>query len=225
MSARRTPGSRHEPRRRVVDRHRRDLANVNRQLALVSQNVANASTPGLCARDRHADSVDRRRRRAGRAHAARRSGDRHRAAGRAVRPERHRRRRCRRGRAHCRRSTRCRARRARGSDLASLLGKLQDQFSTLLNDPSQPDAAERRWSPPPAPWRRSINALSAAYTAQRQTAQNAIVAEVATLNATLAHHRRAAAADHRRCKAPAEHRRSGEPARRRVGDAVADCST
>jgi flagellar hook-associated protein 1 len=71
-----------------------------------------------------------------------------------------------------------------GQDLASLLGQLQSQFSTLLNDPADPTqqiqvvATATRLA-------QGINALSNAYTTQRQAAQNNIVAEVTTLNSTL----------------------------------------
>ena len=72
-----------------------------------------------------------------------------------------------------------------GQDLASLLGQLGNQMSTLLNDPANPTqqsavvAAAGTLS-------AHINALSTAYTAQRQAAQNAIVTEVATVNTSLA---------------------------------------
>ncbi len=72
-----------------------------------------------------------------------------------------------------------------GGDIASLLGKLQDQFSTLLNDPGSAAAAE-----PGRVGRHNAGAghqrLSDAYTAQRQAAQDNIVTELATLNTTLA---------------------------------------
>lgn len=71
-----------------------------------------------------------------------------------------------------------------GSDLPSLLGKLQDAFSTLAGGPdSQPQqgavigAAQTLAS--------GINTLSNAYVTQRQAAQNSIASEVGTLNTTL----------------------------------------
>lgn len=71
-----------------------------------------------------------------------------------------------------------------GQDIASLLGKLQDQFSTLLNDPSSAPQQGQVVSAA-ATLAQSINTLSATYTTQRQAAENNIVSEVATLNATL----------------------------------------
>jgi flagellar hook-associated protein 1 len=71
-----------------------------------------------------------------------------------------------------------------GQDIASLLGKVQDAFSTLLNDPSN---ATQQVSVAAAAGTlaRAINTLSEAYTTQRQNAQDAIVAGVGTLNTTL----------------------------------------
>lgn len=71
-----------------------------------------------------------------------------------------------------------------GGDIASLLGDLQDQFSTLLNDPDNQTQQSAVVSSA-ATLAQTINALSNAYTAQRQTAENNIVSEVATMNATL----------------------------------------
>jgi flagellar hook-associated protein 1 len=71
-----------------------------------------------------------------------------------------------------------------GGDIASQLGALQDSFSTLLNSPgdqTQQDAVVSS----AATLATTINGLSNAYTTQRQTAQNAIVSEVGTINATL----------------------------------------
>ena len=71
-----------------------------------------------------------------------------------------------------------------GTDIASLLGKLQDQFSTLLNDPaSAPQQSQVVWAA--TTLAQGINTLSDAYVTQRQTAQDNIVTEVATLNTTL----------------------------------------
>jgi len=72
-----------------------------------------------------------------------------------------------------------------GGDLASLLGNLQDQFSTLLNDPSN-QAQQSSVVSAASALSNGINALSNAYTAQRQTVQEGIVSGVATLNTTLA---------------------------------------
>jgi flagellar hook-associated protein 1 len=72
-----------------------------------------------------------------------------------------------------------------GSDLGSLLGNLQNGFSTLLSNPgSQPQqtaviAAATTLA-------QGINSLSSAYAAQRQAAQDSIGSTLDTLNATLA---------------------------------------
>jgi flagellar hook-associated protein 1 len=71
-----------------------------------------------------------------------------------------------------------------GGDIGSLLGNLQNQFSTLLNDPSNPTQQSQVVSTATA-LTQGINALSNTYTAQRQTAQNSIVSEVGTLNSAL----------------------------------------
>ncbi len=71
-----------------------------------------------------------------------------------------------------------------GGDIASLIGNLQDQFSTLLNGPDNQTQQSQVVSAA-TNVAQGINALSAAYTSQRQTAQDSIVAEVTTLNATL----------------------------------------
>jgi flagellar hook-associated protein 1 FlgK len=71
-----------------------------------------------------------------------------------------------------------------GDDIPSLLGKLQDQFSTLLNDPaSAPQQSQVVWAA--TTLAQGINTLSDAYTTQRQTAQDNIGTELATLNTTL----------------------------------------
>lgn len=71
-----------------------------------------------------------------------------------------------------------------GTDLASVLGNLQDQFSTLLNDPSN-QAQQNQVVSAATTLTQNINALSNGYVTQRQTAQDNIVSEVATLNSTL----------------------------------------
>jgi flagellar hook-associated protein 1 FlgK len=71
-----------------------------------------------------------------------------------------------------------------GSDLGSLLGNLQDQFSTLLNDPANPTQQSAVVSSA-ATLAQGINALSNGYTTQRQTAENSIVAEVGAVNSAL----------------------------------------
>jgi flagellar hook-associated protein 1 FlgK len=71
-----------------------------------------------------------------------------------------------------------------GTDLGSLLGTVQNSFSALLNDPaSQPqqqavvDAAQSLT--------QQINTLSNAYQQTAQTAQNSLVSEVSQLNTVL----------------------------------------
>jgi flagellar hook-associated protein 1 FlgK len=71
-----------------------------------------------------------------------------------------------------------------GGDIASQLGHLQDQFSTLLNDPSSQTQQEAVVSSANT-LAHTINSLSNAYTTQRQTAENSIVSEVGTINAAL----------------------------------------
>jgi flagellar hook-associated protein 1 FlgK len=70
------------------------------------------------------------------------------------------------------------------SDIASLLANLQNQFSTLLNDPSG-QAQQSQVVTSATTLTQNINDLSSAYGAQRQTAQDNIVSEVNTLNTTL----------------------------------------
>lgn len=70
-------------------------------------------------------------------------------------------------------------------DIASLLGKLTDAFSTLLNDPSNATQQSAVVSTA-STLTGQINTLSNAYQQARQGAQNSIVADVATLNTTLA---------------------------------------
>lgn len=72
-----------------------------------------------------------------------------------------------------------------GNDLASLLGKLRDGFSALSGDPSNPTQQAAVVADAEA-LARQVNALSAAYTDGRNTAQAAIVAGVDTLNTSLA---------------------------------------
>ena len=71
-----------------------------------------------------------------------------------------------------------------GGDLSSLLGDLRGQFSTLMNNPDNQTQRQRAVTAAVA-LARGINTLSGAYTAQRQAAQDDIVASVDTLNATL----------------------------------------
>ena len=72
-----------------------------------------------------------------------------------------------------------------GSDIGSLLGNLQDSFSTLLTDPSNQTEQSAVVSSATT-LAQGINTLSAAYSSQRQAAQNDLGSAVNTLNATLA---------------------------------------
>ncbi|HSU06518.1 MAG TPA: flagellar hook-associated protein FlgK [Acetobacteraceae bacterium] len=71
-----------------------------------------------------------------------------------------------------------------GNDLASLLGNLQNQFSTLLNDPGNA-TQQTQVVATAASLAQGINTLSDTYTSQRQAAQDATVSEVAQINKTL----------------------------------------
>ena len=72
-----------------------------------------------------------------------------------------------------------------GSDLGSLLGNLQNSFSTLLNDPSS-QTQQNAVVSSATTLAQGINTLCAAYTAQRQAAQNNLGVEVNSLNSSLA---------------------------------------
>jgi flagellar hook-associated protein 1 len=72
-----------------------------------------------------------------------------------------------------------------GNDLGSLLGNLQNGFSTLLTDPSSQTQQSAVVSSATT-LAKGINALSATYSAQRQAAQDNIGSGLTTLNATLA---------------------------------------
>jgi flagellar hook-associated protein 1 len=72
-----------------------------------------------------------------------------------------------------------------GTDLGSLLGQVQDAFSTLLGDPSSAPQQSAVISAA-SNLTNSINALSNAYTQQRQAAQNDIVSSVSNMNTDLA---------------------------------------
>jgi flagellar hook-associated protein 1 FlgK len=71
-----------------------------------------------------------------------------------------------------------------GGDIASLLGKMQDQFSILLNNPdSQPQQTQTVSTA--TTLTQAVNSLSASYTAQRQAAQDDIVTQLQTVNTAL----------------------------------------
>jgi flagellar hook-associated protein 1 FlgK len=71
-----------------------------------------------------------------------------------------------------------------GTDLASLLGKLQNQFSTLLESPDSPTQQQEVVSAAQT-LASSINTMSATYGDQRQNAEDNIVSEVTSINSAL----------------------------------------
>ena len=71
-----------------------------------------------------------------------------------------------------------------GGDLGSLLGNLGDSFSTLLTAPSN-QTQQSAVVASATTLAQGINTLSAAYTQQRQAAQNGIGSALSTLNSTL----------------------------------------
>jgi flagellar hook-associated protein 1 FlgK len=71
-----------------------------------------------------------------------------------------------------------------GTDLSSLLGKLQDAFTTLENDPSEQTQLEAVVGAATAVTQQ-INALANAVEQARQNAQNAAVSGIDTINAAL----------------------------------------
>lgn len=72
-----------------------------------------------------------------------------------------------------------------GSDLSSLLGGVQSAFTTLASDPSN-QTQQSAVVTAAGNLASAINVQSAAYQAQRQDAQNAVVADIGTLNSTVA---------------------------------------
>jgi flagellar hook-associated protein 1 FlgK len=71
-----------------------------------------------------------------------------------------------------------------GNDLGSLLGAVQDAFSTLLGDPSSA-AQQSAVIAAAGNLTTGINTLSNAYTQQRQAAQNGVVTAVSSINTDL----------------------------------------
>jgi flagellar hook-associated protein 1 FlgK len=160
------------------------LANINRQLDLVSQNVANAGTPGYAREVAAQQSVT-----AGGVGMGVRSLPTRRetddllqsgliqqnavVAGLTTRQ------------AALQAIDQVQGTPGAGNDLASLVGKLQDAFSSLANNPdSQP--GQQAVVIQARALTNSINTLSTAYATQRQGAQDAVLRDVATANATLA---------------------------------------
>ena len=196
------------------------LANINRQMALVSQNVANASTPGIRVEISTQQSMT-----ADGMGLGVRSGPAIRNIDTALQAE-----------VFSQNATvaglqtRQTALQAidavqgtpgQGSDIASLLGKLQNQFSTLLNSPDSPPQQSQVVSTADSTLAQGINTLSNAYTAQRQTAQKTTSSPKCHAEHHPRHHRRPEQPDRHAEGERPEHRRSGEPARCRGGEPVA----
>lgn len=159
------------------------LANINRQLAVVSQNVANASTPGYVREVSTQQSVTA----AGIAMGVR-SGPAQRSVDDALIAS---------VLAQTATVAGLQTTQAalqavdaalgtpgQGSDLPSMLGGLQDAFSSLAQNP-QSQTQQQAVVSAAGVLANGINALGAVYTAQRQAAQDGIVAGVRTLNAAL----------------------------------------
>ena len=159
------------------------LANINRQLAIVSQNVANASTPDYVREVSTQESIS-----AGGVGMGVRSGPAQRSIDAALQAS-----------ALTQNAqvaglqTRQTALQAidpalgtpgQGSDLPSLLGSLQDAFSTLASGPDNQTQQQAVVNAADT-LATGINALSSAYTTQRQAAQDGIVDDVQTLNSQL----------------------------------------
>ena len=159
------------------------LANIERQLALVSQNVANASTPGYSTEVGTQQAVT-----AAGVGMGVRTGPTVRLGDAALQAQT----RMQAG-AVADLTTRQTALQAldvvqgtpgQGNDLPSLLGVVGNQFSTLLNQPDN-QTAQSAVVGAASTLASGINALSNAYTAQRNAAQGNLVTEVASANRTL----------------------------------------
>ena len=71
-----------------------------------------------------------------------------------------------------------------GNDITAQLGALQDGFSSLATSPDNP-TAQRQVVSTAQTLATSLNTLSRAYATQRQNAQDAVVSDISTLNTTL----------------------------------------
>ena len=159
------------------------VANIGRQLALVSQNVANASTPGYAAEVGTQQALN-----AGGIAMGVRSGPTTRLTDTMLQAQ---------TQAQASTVADLTTRQAalaaidavqgtpgQGNDLPSLLGAVSNQFSMLLNHPDN-QAAQNAVLSAASTLTRGINAMSNAYTAQRNTAQSNLVDEVAAANRAL----------------------------------------
>jgi flagellar hook-associated protein 1 FlgK len=159
------------------------LANINRQLALVSQNVANAATPGYAREVSTQQSLTA----AGLGMGVR-SGPAQRNIGAALQASM-----LQQNAAVSGLQTRQAALQAidaalgtpgQASDLPSLLGKMQDAFSTLASGPDSQTQQQAVVSAA-GTLASGINALSSTYTSQRQAANDAIQSDLTTLNGAM----------------------------------------
>jgi flagellar hook-associated protein 1 FlgK len=159
------------------------LANINAQFSLISQNVANATTPGYSDEIATQQCMD-----VGGLGLGVRTGPTTRDVDAALQ-----------GEVYSQNATvaglqtqqtalqaidAAQGTPGQNSDIASLLGNLQNQFSTLLNDPSS-QAQQSQVVTSATTLAQNINELSNTYGTQRQTAQDNIVSEVTTLNTAL----------------------------------------
>jgi flagellar hook-associated protein 1 FlgK len=159
------------------------LANINRQLALVSQNVANAATPGYAREVSTQQSVT-----AGGLGMGVHSGPAQRNIDAALQAGI-----LQQNATVSGLQTRQAALQAidaalgtpgQGSDLPSLLGKVQDAFSTLASGPDNPTQQQAVVSAA-GTLASGINTLSNVYTSQRQAANDAIQSDLNTLNSAM----------------------------------------
>lgn len=161
------------------------IANTNRNLAVLSQNIANANTPGYIRESHQQTAAD-----AGGLPFGVRSGVTVRNLDAAVQNQL-----LLQNAATGQDNTRADAlarvgqvqgKPGAGSDITSLLGKLRDSFSTLLTDPSsgpQQQAVLDQADTLAA----QLHATSDSLTKERQTAQDRVVGDVAALNTGLVH--------------------------------------
>ncbi len=159
------------------------VANIDRQLALVSQNIANASTPGYATEVGTQQALTESGLPMGV-----RSGPATRLTDAALQAQ-----------TQAQASTvadlttqqtalqaidAVQGTPGQGNDLPSLLGALSNQFSTLLNQPDN-QTAQSAVVGAASTLASGINALSNAYTAQRNTAQGNLVSGIASANQAL----------------------------------------
>ena len=160
------------------------LANINRQLDLVSQNVANASTPGYAREVAAQQSVTADGSGIGvrTLPAGRQTDDllqtslltqNATVAGLTTRQT------------ALQALDQLQGTPGQGNDLASLLGKLQDSFSSLAGSPDS-QASQQQTVLAAQTLAHSVNTVANGYATQRQGAQDAILRDTATANATLA---------------------------------------